>query len=217
MRGMPSHPGQTKSFARLKLWNTKYLGATREVLRSATKRFTEDQYLIRAIYSHENKAKATSQINALCNHSTSFLNSLQAVNASTALLNLESFGEDDRTDLLSELSRATTEREDADSQRLAALASNDLDIDNLVCYRAINGARCVEKNCKFSHELEDIALYHRVKGRETEAKIQEAKARESKPKFANLSQQPPDPTSPEPVSNPPVLRWADQADESEEP
>jgi len=197
---------------------TKYLGATREVLRNATQRFTEDQYLIRAIYTHENKAKATSQINALCSHNTSFLNSLQAVNASTALLNLESFGEDDRTDLLSELSRATTEREDADAQRLTAIADSDIDIDNLVCYRAINGARCVEKNCKFSHDLEDIALYHRVKGRETEAKIREAKVRaSSRPKVANLNQPPPDTTSPEPVSNPPVLRWADQADEPEEP
>ena len=61
-------------------------------------------------------------------------------------------------------------------------------------------------------------LGYRVKGRETEAKIREAKARaSSRPKVANLNQPPPDPTSPEPVSNPPVLRWADQADESEEP
>ena len=104
------------------------------------------------------------------------------------------------------------------AQRLTAIADSDIDIDNLVCYRAINGVRCVEKNCKFSHDLEDIALYHRVKGRETEAKIREAKVRaSSRPKVANLNQPPPDPTLPEPVSNPPAMRWADQTDEPEEP
>ena len=65
--------------------------------------------------------------------------------------------------------------DDLDNIHLAALAEKDLDIDNLVCFRSINGNRCIQNNCKFSHRLEDIALYHRVKGKQAEAKLRQAK------------------------------------------
>ena len=153
----------------------EYMSATRNLLRDLIDRFSTDQELIRAIHQQENKIKAEHQIHALCNRSESFLDGHQALQIGQALLNLEDFSLDDRTDLTSELSAKTSEMDDLDNVHLAALAEKDIDIDNLVCFRSINGNRCIQNNCKFSHRLEDIALYHRVKGKQAEAKLRQAK------------------------------------------
>ena len=153
----------------------EYMNSTRNLLQDLISRFSLDEQLIRAIHQQENKIKAEQQIHALCNRSESFLDGHQALQIGHALLNLEDFTGDDRTDLTSELSAKTSEMDDLDDAHLAALAEKDIDIDNLVCFRSINGNRCVENNCKFSHRLEDIALYHRVKGKQAEAKLRQAK------------------------------------------
>ena len=152
-----------------------YMNATKTLLQELIKSYSQDEQLIRAIHQQENKSKATSQISALCDRNESFLNSLQAFQIGSALLNLEQLDSEDRTDLMSELSIKTTEVDEMDDAQLATFAESDIDIDNSVCFRSINGNRCIEKNCKFSHKLKDIALYHRVKGKQAEAKLRQAK------------------------------------------
>ena len=151
------------------------MNSIRMILQDLIKSYSQDEQLIRAIHQEENKAKASNQISALCDRNGSFLNSMQAYQVGSTLLNMEQLDNEDLTDLLSELSIKTNELDLSDDAQLASLAEENMDIDNLVCFRSINGSKCVEKNCKFSHKLEDIALYHRVKGKQVEAKLREAK------------------------------------------
>ena len=153
----------------------EYMNSIRIILQDLIKSYSQDEQLIRAIHQEENKAKASTQISALCDRNGSFLNSMQAYQVGSTLLNMEQLDNEDLTDLLSELSIKTNELDLSDDAQLASLAEENMDIDNLVCFRSINGSKCIEKNCKFSHKLEDIALYHRVKGKQVEAKLREAK------------------------------------------
>ena len=117
-----------------------YMNATKMLLQDLIKRFSHDEQLIRAIHQQENRTKAGNQISALCDRNESFLNSSQAFQIGSALLNLEQLDKEDRSDLMSELSIRTTEVDDLDDAQLAAFAETDVDIDNLVCFRSINGA-----------------------------------------------------------------------------
>ena len=86
-------------------------------------------------------------------------------------MNSESYDEETNKELLSDITSLCSLSDTIMQERLNALEKDGQTLDKICCYRNMNGGRCKEVNCPYSHSLEDQALYYKLKLNKVEQDI----------------------------------------------
>ena len=149
---------------------TQYMFASRKVFASFVESYRKHEVFIKAAHKHNQKSK-TKETFGLITSQLSSLTTKQQEELSQQVLHSESYDEETNKELLSDITSLCSLSDTIMQERLNALEKEGQTLDKICCYRNMNGGRCKEVNCPYSHSLEDQALYYKLKLNKVEQDI----------------------------------------------
>ena len=149
---------------------TQYMLASRKVFAQFVESYRKHEVFIKAAHRHNQKSK-TKETFGLITSQLSSLTTKQQEELSQQVLSSESFDEETNKELLSDITSLCSLSDTIMQERLNALEKDGKTLDKICCYRNMNGGRCKEVNCPYSHSLEDQALYYKLKLNKVEQDI----------------------------------------------
>ena len=136
----------SKGFNSLK----QYMSASRKVFASFVESYRKHEVFIKAAHKHNQKSK-TKETFGLITSQLSSLTTKQQEELSQQVLNSESYDEETNKELLSDITSLCSLSDTIMQERLNALEKDGQTLDKICCYRNMNGGRCKEVNCPYSH------------------------------------------------------------------